>query len=345
MKRPIAYVMEQTLGSTTHYLNLRSQEDALEGERPLWLPIEFRQGRLPWTLRGGMSARQAISRTVDDVDGFFVHTTTIALLSADLFRERPLVVSSDGTPMNKRGMRAAYGMRPEGRVSELAKRAVYRQAFRRAAGFVAWSNWTRLSFIEDYGCPPDAVKVIPPGINLADFAPGDRSHSLPRILFVGGDFERKGGDLLLDVFRRRLRGRAELVLVTRSPVPAEEGVTVYRDISPNSVKLRELFATCDVFTLPTRADCYSLVCMEALAAGMPLVATDVGGISDLVRNGETGYLVNVDDWQSIADALEKLVDDPARRKEMGAAGREEALRRFDARRNARELFEFVRSRC
>lgn len=345
MKRPIAYVMEQTLGSTTHYLNLRNQEDALQGERPLWLPIEFRQGRLPWTISGGVSARQAITRTVDDVDGFFVHTTTIALLSADVFRSRPTIVSSDGTPMNKRGMRVAYGLKPEGRFAEIAKKAIYRQVFKQAAGFVAWSNWTRLSFIEDYGCPPDAVKVIPPGINLVDFAPGERSNPLPRILFVGGDFERKGGDLLLEVFRQRLRGRAELVLVTRSAVPPEEGVVVHNDVAPNSPKLRELFATCDVFTLPTRADCYSIVCMEALAAGMPLVATDVGGISDLVRNGETGYLVTVDDRDSIGDALEKLVENPARRAEMGRACREEAERRFDARRNARELFEFVRSRC
>src|SRR5678816_1550459 len=112
--------------------------------------------------------------------------------------------SSDGTPANKRNMRLDYGLGAQTRFAETAKRSVYRQVFKRAAGFVAWSNWTKASFVEDYGCREEDVAVIPPGIHMDEFAPGDRTHALPRILFVGGDFARKGGDLLLDVFRKRL---------------------------------------------------------------------------------------------------------------------------------------------
>src|SRR5438552_11425407 len=97
----IAFLIEQTLGSITHYLNLRREENAADGIEPTWLPIEYRPGRLPWALTGSLSARRAIGEIADDVDGYFVHTTTIALLARGFFRKKPTVLSSDGTPVNK----------------------------------------------------------------------------------------------------------------------------------------------------------------------------------------------------------------------------------------------------
>jgi glycosyltransferase involved in cell wall biosynthesis len=345
MNRPIAYVMEQTLGNVTHYLNLRQAEDALAGERPRWIPIDYRKAPIPWTLNGGWAARQALREIASEVDGAFIHTTTLAALSVDLFRRVPSVLSTDGTPYNKRTMRSAYNLKDRGRIAELAKRSLYRGIFAQAAGFVGWSNWAKQSFVEDYGCPEENVRVIPPGINVNEFAAGDRSHELPRILFVGGDFQRKGGDLLLDVFRSRLRGRAEVVLVTRDNVPAEPGVSVHNNVAPNSPELKRLYATSDIFVMPTRADCFALVGMEALAASMPIVVTRVGGIPDLVREDENGHLIDVDDAAALGDVLERLVTDRARREHMGKAARMHAEKYCDARTNARALFEFVRSRC
>jgi glycosyltransferase involved in cell wall biosynthesis len=324
---------------------LRAQDDVPSGGERRWIPIEYQESRLPWTLTGSLAARRAIGPALDEIDGIFIHTTTLAPLAVDYFMKKPTVISSDGTPLNKRDMRAAYGLKPESRVAGHAKRTMFREIFSRAAGFVAWSNWTKQSFIEDYGCAEDRVAVIPPGIDLSQFAAGERNNALPRILFVGGDFERKGGDLLLDVFRKRFRRKAVLELVTRGEIPPEPGVRVHRNVNANSDELRQLYAQCDIFVLPTRADCYSLVCMEALAAGLPLVVTGVGGIPDMVREGESGHLVNPDDAEGLGNALEALITDPERRKVMGLAARREAVERFDARENARRLFEFVRSRC
>jgi len=164
-------------------------------------------------------------------------------------------------------------------------------------------------------------------------------------LFVGGDFVRKGGDLLLNVFKTRFRGRAELLLVTKADVPEEPGIRVFRNVEANSEALLDLYRSSDVFALPTRADCYSLVCLEALAAGMPIVATRVGGIPDVISEAETGYLIDVDDATSLTERLETLIADPAKRREMGAKARARAEERFDAAETARQLFEFVRSRC
>ena len=345
MSRPIAYVMEQTLGSVTHYLNLRREEDLAGPVRPRWIPIEYQASRLPWTVTGGLRARRAIASVEAEIDGLFVHTLTVGLLAADSFRRVPSVLSSDGTPLNKAAMRGAYGLSPESPLSREAKRMLYRRMLQRARGFVAWSEWTKASFVEDYGCRAGDVAVIPPGIDLERFTPGERVDRLPRILFVGGDFARKGGDLLLDVFRRRLRGKAELVLVTASDVPKEAGVEVHRGVRANSEELIRLYRTSDVFALPTRGDCFPLVCMEALAAGLPLVASRVGGIPDAVREGVTGHLVEPGDAAALGDALEALAADPRRRREMADACRKEAAARFDARENARRLFQFVGDRC
>jgi glycosyltransferase involved in cell wall biosynthesis len=215
----------------------------------------------------------------------------------------------------------------------------------RARGFVAWSNWAKQSFVEDYGCREEDVAVISPGIDVERFADAQRSNELPRILFVGADFVRKGGDLLLEVFRERLRHKAELVIVTREHIAEEPGVRVYRKDSPNSQALLDLYRTADIFALPTRADCYSLVCLEALASGLPVVTTRVGGIPDILRDGLTGHLLDVDDARALGDTLEALIAQPSRRIEMGRHSRQDAINRFDSRDSARKLFEFVCSRC
>ena len=108
-ERPIAYVMEQTLGSITHYLNLRREESAARGPKPYWIPIDHRESRIPWTITAGLLARRALSEVNGRIDGIFMHTTTLAPLSLDHFRNNPAVLSTDGTPLNKRDMRRAYG--------------------------------------------------------------------------------------------------------------------------------------------------------------------------------------------------------------------------------------------
>jgi glycosyltransferase involved in cell wall biosynthesis len=322
--------MEQTLGHLTHYLNLRRHEAVVTGCTPHWLPIDYRTGRMPWTVTGSLAARRALKPLLPTVDAIFMHTTTLAPLAVDYLRRRPAILSTDGTPLNKRAMRQAYGLKAERYGAGQAKRLLYRDVFARARGLVAWSDWVKQSLVEDYDCREQDVAVIPPGVDLEQFVDAERTNERPRILFVGGDFVRKGG---------------ELVLVTHAHVAEEPGVRVYRAVAPNSHTLLELYRGADIFVLPTRADCYSMVCLEALASGLPVVATRVGGIPDILRDGVTGHLLEVGDTRALGDTLEDLIAEPARRREMGRHSRQDALRRFDSRGNARRLFEFVCARC
>jgi glycosyltransferase involved in cell wall biosynthesis len=164
-----------------------------------------------------------------------------------------------------------------------------------------------------------------------------------RFLFVGGDFTRKGGDLLLR-WARETKNSVELHLVTRDPVPdAPENTFVHHGIAPLSPELVALYQGCDVFVLPTRADCYSLVSLEAMACGLPVVTSPLGGIPELVGEGESGYLVAPDDYETLSQRLDTLASDPDLRARLGAAGLARARQSFDARCLAQKLLERVKT--
>jgi glycosyltransferase involved in cell wall biosynthesis len=193
--------------------------------------------------------------------------------------------------------------------------------------------------VRDYGIPEERTAVVPPGVDLAAWQVPHRPErrGVPRLLFVGGDFARKGGRLLLEVFRERLFGRAELDVVTREAVAEEPGVRVHRGLSAGSEALQRLYREADAFVLPTLADCHSIASLEAMASGLPVVTTRVGANPEIVEEGETGFLVEAGDAGALARALTALVDDAGRARAMGQRGRQRAERLFDARRTVDRL--------
>jgi glycosyltransferase involved in cell wall biosynthesis len=96
-----------------------------------------------------------------------------------------------------------------------------------------------------------------------------------------------------------------------------------------------------VFVLPTYAECLAVVLMEATAAGLPIVTTDVGALSEALVPGQSGMLVPAGDAGALAAALERLVDDEPLRRRMGRAGYELAQRKFNARRNNSALLDLL----
>jgi glycosyltransferase involved in cell wall biosynthesis len=165
-----------------------------------------------------------------------------------------------------------------------------------------------------------------------------------RLLFVGGDFIRKGGDILVDVFRNDLSAVAELDIVTRNvPVDLPDHVRVHQNLSPNDGRLRDLYAQCDVFVLPTRADMSSLAAIEAMATGRPVIASPVGGIPDIVSDGVTGFLVPSQDKSRLRDCVLALAGNEQLRHRMGRAGRERVERQLNAETEVARMLATLRS--
>jgi glycosyltransferase involved in cell wall biosynthesis len=350
-----AFVVEQTLGHVAHTKNLEralASTDWIEGT-VVKLPYEPRGSmpRLPglrnWSLRASLMARGALRRRLGagPLDAAFIHTQVAALLSVGVMRTVPTVVSLDATPANFDDVGEAYGHRRGRPLAEAAKAAVNRRAFGAAAALVAWSRLAADSLSADYGVPAARVRVVPPGVDLSLFRPVERSprpDGLVRVLFVGGDFARKGGPDLLAA----LQGvpEAELDVVTGSelgPVPANVRCRVHRGLRPGDPALLELYRRADVFALPTRGDCLPQVLAEAAASGLPLVSTTTGAIAEVVRDGENGFLVPVGSPADLRGALGRLVGDAELRRAMGEASLTLARRDHDALENHRRIFSLM----
>jgi glycosyltransferase involved in cell wall biosynthesis len=209
------------------------------------------------------------------------------------------------------------------------------QVYQRAVRLLPFSNWVKDSLVLDYQVDPQRIEVIPPGVDLGQWRPDHQSHRGPvRILFVGGDFYRKGGDTLLAAFRRLPPGLAELILVTKSTLPAEEGITIFSHLRPNTPELISLYQAADIFVLPTRAEGFGIAAVEASAAGLPVISTRVGAIAEIVVEGETGFVIPPDDPHALAQILLRLVENPDLRFRLGQAGRRHAEAHFDGVKNA-----------
>jgi glycosyltransferase involved in cell wall biosynthesis len=275
----------------------------------------------------------------------FVHTQVPAVLLGRWMRRFPTVVSLDATPMQYDSLGEFYAHPVGSRLVERLKWSANVRCFRRAAHIVTWSQWAKQGLIDDYGIEESKITVIPPGVDCErwsppDPRPDDESRRL-RVLFVGGDLHRKGGDLLIEA-ARRLRDDAEVPdfevhLVTGSDVAEEPGVVVHRGLTANSPELVDQYRRADVFCLPTLGDCLPMVLAEAAATGLPLLATDVGAIGEIVRDGDTGRLIPVGDIDALTLALRSLLTCPDVRTAMGCSSRELALVEHDARRNAQQI--------
>jgi glycosyltransferase involved in cell wall biosynthesis len=253
---------------------------------------------------------------------------------------RPLVIDADATPGLLEDDAELYFDRPpkKGMARQLLD---WRQrvAFANATWFMAWSRWAAAG-LEREGIGAERIRIMPPGVDLDRWRFPARPPASPlRVLFVGADFDRKGGPLLVDVIRSRFHGRVELDIVTRASVEGSPGIRVHR-ADPNSTELMSLFAQANLFVLPTRADCFGIAVIEAMASGLPVVMCDAGAAREIVDQGRTGWVI-AHEGEALAGVLEAAVGLPERLSAMGKMAREVAEQRYDGRRNDLEVVDLL----
>ncbi len=354
-----AFVLEQTLGHVTHSQNLQRLLAGNARVEVTALPIDPTQptglvGRIPgarnWTVLAGLRSRRAVKRSQrrQRSDVMFVHSQVPAVLLGRWMKRIPTVVSLDATPMQYDQLGPFYAHGLSAPWIERLKKIAQQRCFARARHLVAWSVWTRDGLVADYGVAPEKITVIAPGVDIALWQrnePRADDRAAPvRILFVGGDLQRKGGDLLLQA-AEQLRGESttavfELHLVTRADVAETPGVFVHR-LGPNSPELVSLYHSSDIFCLPTLGDCLPMVLSEAGVAELALVSTDVGAIHEIVRDGETGLLIPAADLPALVKALRELITDPALRARLGRGAAALVRRDYSAGDNAERLVDVL----
>jgi glycosyltransferase involved in cell wall biosynthesis len=338
------FVLEQTQGHVAHSRNL---ERLLESDGRFEAGvIHVRQSASPrsrhipllrsWSWQASSSARAALLRRLKrgQPDALLIHTQVAALRATDIMRAVPTVISMDATPKNYDEM-GAYRHRRQAAILERIKTRINARAFGAARAFVPWSTWAAESLVHDYGIPRDLIRVIRPGVDLTKFRPraSARRPGPTRILFVGGDFERKGGPELIQALLP-LGDRCELHAVTNGePTAPSAGLRChfYRNLKPQTPRLLELFEDADLFVLPTKAECYGIVIPEAMACGLPVISSPIGAIPELVHDGVNGYLVPPSSVRELSTAIETLVENPELRAAMGARGLAMARRDHDVK--------------
>jgi starch synthase len=223
-------------------------------------------------------------------------------------------------------------------VEEIARREL--GVYRGAAAIFPLSERLRQSFVDDFGIPADRVRAINAGPNfggprvLPAAAPrtGDGS---PTVLFVGRQFHRKGGDVLVESFRRVRRELPSAKLVIAG-VPTGSvqgpGITCLGDLDKNSdegwAELSQAYRSADVFALPTRFEPFGIAFVEAMHFGLPCIGPSAWAVPEIIADGETGFTVPVDDVDALTNRLLQLFRDPPLRQAMGNAGRDRAQRLF-----------------
>ncbi len=236
----------------------------------------------------------------------------------------------------------APGDRPEPMVREIGEEQVVMIADR----LIASTEVERFELIELYGADPAKVVVVPPGVDLELFSPGDQARAraatgLPPealvILFAGRIQPLKAPDLLLysvaELVRRRpgLRRRLRLVMLGGPSGTGRDRPSLLLDLAgelqiadlltwlppvPRS-QLAQWYRSADLVAVPSHSESFGLVAIEAQACGTPVAAAAVGGLPTAVSGGVLVPTHEAGDW---ADALEKLLDDPAARARMGERG-------------------------
>jgi glycosyltransferase involved in cell wall biosynthesis len=351
----VCFIAESQVGigsvaKTLKPLALRSESPHVDwvevtyAEQGGWLERMPLPRRLSGTARGFLQTREGLRRGPYDALLFLTHNPAVFHVGA--LRRMPTLLWCDVTPVQLDEQAELYG-HPQTRNAavERIKKAVVRRAFLAARRCVGWSEWVRRSFVRDYGVPEERTAVQPPGLDLslwkAPERPPRQAGTPLRMLFVGGDFRRKGGPLLLDVFRESLRGRYELDIVTREPVEPEPGVRVHRGLTAGSDALLGLYRAVDLFVLPTLADCQPVASMEAMAMGLPVVTTRIAANAEVVDEGRSGWLVPPANGRALKECLLALAEDIGGLGAAGQAGVEIVHARYDATRTLDALFSLA----
>ena len=277
-------------------------------------------------LAGRRIARLEFERRPFDVLHF--HTQASAYGSLRRMRQTPSIVSIDCTQR----LASHEAESRVGRVTYLPNIVHDALVFRRASVITSTSRWAADDLLKRYPACAGKVHVLAYPVRTR-FAASivdvrfERMRAEPgrlvQVLFIGGDFRRKGGPELLEAWRAGgFAASAALHVVTDWPAAEgglPDGVRIVRGVAPYSDAWTALWRAADVFVMPSRHEAFGMVYQEAAAAGLPVVATRINAIPEIVETGRTGILVPPGNPSALVQAMRALVDSADLRRRIGAA--------------------------
>jgi alpha-maltose-1-phosphate synthase len=298
-----------------------------QAERYLNIARTFRPRRRRWRASAGFNSWLASRRTAaaarglagrDDTYDLIMQIQTVCAPGAPA--PAPYAIYTDNT------MALTQRMYPDW--APLSRREAdwwtryEAEVCRSAAVVFTFSEFARHSVIDDYGVSPSRAISVGAGANQMLETLGDKDYANPRALFVGVDFERKGGTVLLEAWpavRDRIPD-AELIV---AGLPGDSSPALPEGVSwigwVDRAELANLYRSASVFVLPSIFDPCPNVLREAMGYGLPCVSTYCCAIPEIIKDGITGSLVPPSEPAPLADALVELFTDPVKTAAMGQA--------------------------
>jgi glycosyltransferase involved in cell wall biosynthesis len=215
--------------------------------------------------------------------------------------------------------------------------AYEKQVYRGLTRIFTMSEFLRQSFIKDFDVPPEKVVSIGAGINLEQIPAEvpDKKYDRRDLLFIGVDFDRKGGWDLLKAFvqvRQKFPDATLHIVGPRQlsiPPELQAGVVYHgflRKQDPaGGPKLAQLFRDCSVFVMPSLYEPFGIAPLEAMVHQLPCVVTNDWALEEMVVRGQTGEHVECGKADDLAAKLITLLGDPQKLVQMGAAARQRVL--------------------
>jgi len=209
-----------------------------------------------------------------------------------------------------------------------------RRAYERAHTLCVRSKMVRDSLVMQYGTPAGRVHVVGGGANV-DGLPSCRpsvGHNPPTALFIGRDFMRKGGDLVLEAFAvaRRTIPNARLLFATRRPIPGRFPTAGVVSVPPawDRERMMRLYAQADFLVLPARLETWGDVLLESMAHGLPCIGVRGEPMQEIIRHRIDGALIPAGDVARLAVWMRRLLGDVERCRDWGASAQRRVARQF-----------------
>ncbi|MBT3321158.1 MAG: glycosyltransferase family 4 protein [Anaerolineae bacterium] len=208
------------------------------------------------------------------------------------------------------------------------------RAYLDSAHIFTRGKFVRKSLIDDYGVAPDKITAVGGGVSFSSLpeASFGQEGDPPVALFIGRDFYRKGGDLLLKAFSatRREYPEAKLLVMTRDAIPDDLPMDGVELLSPawDREMLKKYFQRANLFILPSRLETWGDVLLEAMAYSLPCIGVREAAMPEIIEDGKTGFLINPEDIVDLTMAMKKLFSNYELRKEFGIAARQRVEEKF-----------------
>jgi starch synthase len=223
-------------------------------------------------------------------------------------------------------------------------------------GIFTTSDYLRDSFLSDFGISPSRVVNVRAGVNLDRIPPPQtgKNYDSKQILFIGIEFERKGGWNVLEAFRilRQKHKTAKLHIVgpRTLTLPAElsQGVEYHGHLdkaNPTHMKiLNQLFGQASLFVMPSLNEPFGVAPLEAMINHVPVIVTGRWALKEIVKSGFNGALVEPDNIDDLYETMSRLLDAPEDLRRMGRNGREFVLSTYTWEHTARQIIAAVSNR-